>query len=67
VIANLVVWPFVYFGARAYLRQFFEPIPLTPLPFVAALLITLAIAWLAVGGQTWRAAQRKPAAVLRRE
>ena len=67
VVANIVVWPAVFFGARAYLRQFFEPAPITAAPFLASLVITLAIAWLAVGGQTWRAARRPPAAVLRRE
>ncbi|HEX5048454.1 MAG TPA: FtsX-like permease family protein, partial [Gammaproteobacteria bacterium] len=67
VIANIVVWPAAFFGARAYLEQFFEPAPLNALPFVASLAVTLAIAWFAVGGQTWRAARRAPAAVLRRE
>ena len=67
VIANLAIWPLVFFGARVYVRQFLQPIALTPVPFVASLLVTLAIAWLAVGVQTWRTARRSPAAVLRHE
>ncbi|HET7133418.1 MAG TPA: FtsX-like permease family protein [Gammaproteobacteria bacterium] len=67
IAANILVWLPAFFGARAYLARFFEPAPLTPAPFAASLAITLAIAWLAVGSQTWRAARRAPAAVLRRE
>jgi len=50
-----------------YVRQFLQPIHLTSLPFVGSLLATLAIAWLAVGTQTWRAARRPPATVLHHE
>jgi putative ABC transport system permease protein len=67
VIANAIVWPVAYFAARAYLRAFLDPISLSPLPFVLALAVTLAIAWLAVGMQTVQAARLRPADVLRNE
>jgi putative ABC transport system permease protein len=67
VIANLVAWPAGYFAARAYLNQFSQSIELTPWPFVLSIAITLAIACLAVVGQTWRAARTTPAEVLRNE
>jgi len=67
VIASVLAWPLAYLAARAYLRSFIDPIALTPVPFVVCLVLTLAIAWSAVGGQTLRAARRKPAAVLRAE
>jgi putative ABC transport system permease protein len=67
VIANAIVWPIAYFAARAYLRAFLDPISLSPLPFLLALIVTLAIAWLAVGAQTVQAARLKPADVLRNE
>jgi len=67
VVANLLAWPLGLVGARLYLKQFLNPIPITPLPFVASLVVTVAIAWLAVGSQTWRAARLKPADVLRHE
>lgn len=67
VIANIVAWPFAYIAEHRYLEQFLNPIALTPLPFVGSLLVTLAIAWLAVGGQTLRAARSRPAAVLHRK
>jgi putative ABC transport system permease protein len=67
VVANLLAWPLGFVAARVYLKQFLNPIPITPLPFVASLVVTVAIAWLAVGSQTWRAARLKPADVLRHE
>jgi putative ABC transport system permease protein len=67
LIANLVAWPAGYFASRAYLNQFSGSIPLTPWPFVLSVAITLAIAWLAVVGQTLRAARTSPAEVLRNE
>jgi putative ABC transport system permease protein len=67
VIASVLAWPLAYLAARTYLRSFIDPIALTPAPFVVCLVLTLAIAWSAVGGQTLRAARRKPAAVLRAE
>lgn len=67
VIGNLIAWPAAYFGARIYLDNFLQKIELTPWPWVAGFVLTLAIAWLAVGGQAWRAARVKPADVLRYE
>jgi len=67
VIANLVAWPFAYLAAQSYLGAFVHQIALTPWPFVLGFLITLSVAWIAVGGQTIRAARLKPATVLRYE
>ena len=67
LVANLIAWPAGYFAARAYLNQFSESIELTPWPFLGSLALTLAIAWLAVGGQTLRAARTTPGEVLRSE
>src|SRR5262249_14405947 len=67
LIANLIAWPAGYFAARKYLNQFSQSIALTPWPFVLSVAITVAIAWLAVVGQTLRAARTTPAEVLRNE
>ena len=67
VVANLVTWPVAFVAARIYLKQFPDPISLTPLPFVGSLALMLAIACLAVGTQTWRAARLNPAEVLHHE
>jgi putative ABC transport system permease protein len=65
--ANLVVWPLAYVAAHKYLEEFQAPIAITPLPFLLTLVITLSIAWLAVGSQTLHAARARPADVLRYE
>jgi putative ABC transport system permease protein len=67
VLANLVAWPAAYLAARAYLNLLRAPIALTLWPFVLALVVTLAIACIAVGGQTLRGARAQPAEVLRYE
>jgi putative ABC transport system permease protein len=67
IIANLLVWPLAYFAAQTYLRGFTHRIALTPLPFMLSLIVTVLIAWIAVGAQAWRAARVKPADVLRYE
>jgi putative ABC transport system permease protein len=67
LIANLIAWPAGYLAARTYLNRFGEAIPLTLWPFVLSAAITLAIASLAVLGQTVRAARTTPAEVLRNE
>jgi putative ABC transport system permease protein len=67
LIANLIAWPAGYYAARLYLNQFSLSIPLTPWPFVLSVVITVAIAWLAVVGQTLRVARTTPAEVLRSE
>jgi putative ABC transport system permease protein len=67
LIANLIAWPAGYFAARVYLNQFSQSIAITPWPFLLSVAITLAIAWLAVVGQTLRAARTTPAEVLRNE
>ncbi|HUL82036.1 MAG TPA: FtsX-like permease family protein [Gammaproteobacteria bacterium] len=67
VVASVLAWPVAYLAARGYLTQFVDPIAVTPWPFLACLLFALAIALLAVGGQTWRAARPPPANALRSE
>jgi len=67
LIANVIAWPAGFLAARMYLNQFPQSIPLTPVPFVLSVVITVAIAWLAVVGQTLRAARTTPAEVLRNE
>jgi putative ABC transport system permease protein len=67
LIANLIAWPAGYLAARAYLNQFPQSIDVTLWPFVMSVVITLAIACLAVAGQTLRAARTTPAEVLRHE
>lgn len=67
VVANLIAWPLGFLAAQAYLSVFVHRIALTPVPFALSFVLTLMIAWAAVGGQVWRAARVKPANVLRYE
>jgi putative ABC transport system permease protein len=64
LIANLVAWPFAFFAARIYFDLFTQRAAVTPWPFVTSLVITVGVAWLAVGAQAYRAAAVKPASVL---
>ena len=67
VVANVIAWPAGYLAGRMYLNQFSGSVSLTAWPFVLSVVITLAIACLAVLGQTLRAARTTPAEVLRNE
>lgn len=66
-IANLIAWPIAWIAARVYLNSFMQRIELTLWPWVFGLVITVFIAWFAVGSQAWRAARVKPAEVLKDE
>jgi putative ABC transport system permease protein len=65
VVANVIAWPLAFLAGQVYLELFVQRAPLSPVPFVVSLLITLAIAWGAVSMQAVRAAGVKPARVLR--
>jgi putative ABC transport system permease protein len=65
LVANLIAWPFALFLGRLYYTMFTHHADVSPWPFALSLVITLAVAWLAVGAQALRAASVKPALVLR--
>ena len=67
LIANLIAWPIAYYAATLYLHNFMQRMSLTLLPWIVGLIVTLLIAWVAVGGQAFKAARGKPAEVLKSE
>ncbi|MBY8826828.1 ABC transporter permease [Hephaestia mangrovi] len=67
LIANLIAWPLAYFAMRKWLSGFDDRIALSPLFFLAATLIALAIACATVFSQAWRVARAEPARALRYE
>lgn len=67
LVANIVAWPVAYFAAEAYLVRFVNPIPLTALPFLLCLFVTLSLVAVAVLAQSVRAARSRPCIVLRQE
>lgn len=67
LLANILASPVAWMAARAYLSGFQETVPLTPTPWVIALITTLLLGSLAVGGQAFRAASVSPTLVLRHD
>jgi len=67
LIANLIAWPLAWMAMRKWLAGFDDRITLSPLYFVAATLLALAIAVLTVIAQSLRAARATPAWALRHE
>ena len=67
LIANLFAWPLAWFAMRTWLAGFNDRVALSPLFFVAATVLALAIAVLTVLAQSLRAARSAPAWALRRE
>lgn len=67
LIANLVAWPVAWWLMRDWLNGFDTRIALTPVPFVAAGLIAMAIAVATVASQSIRVARTNPVHALRYE
>ena len=67
LIANLIAWPLAFFAMRTWLAGFDDRIALSPLFFLAATLVALAIAVLTVVTQSLRASRAAPAWALRHE
>jgi len=67
LIANLVSWPVVYFATRQWLQSF--PYKVTPsiLPYLGAMLVTMAIAYGSMLYHTHKASRINPADSLRYE
>jgi len=67
ILSNLLAWPAAWYLMSRWLESFAYRIDLNLLPFVAAALTALIIAWLTVGGLAARAAWGTPATSLRYE
>jgi putative ABC transport system permease protein len=67
LVANLIAWPIAYWVVCRWLNGFDDRIALTPLPFLLAGGLALAIAVLTVAGHATRVARAKPVTALRYE
>jgi putative ABC transport system permease protein len=67
LLANLVAWPLAWLAMRSWLAGFDQSISLSPLYFLAATVLTLAIAVATVAGQALAVARAEPAKALRHE
>ena len=65
LIANLVAWPLAYVAMQNWLSGFDQRIGLSPLYFLGATALTLAIAVATVAGQALAVARSEPAKALR--
>ena len=67
IIANVIAWPVAWWMMRSWLNGFDERIPLTPIPFLIAALISLGIAVATVVGHAIKVARANPIHALRYE
>jgi putative ABC transport system permease protein len=65
LISSLVAYPLAYFSIRIWLQSFAEKISVSPLIYISASFIGLAIGWLAILYQAVKAASYNPAESLR--
>jgi putative ABC transport system permease protein len=67
IVANLIAWPVAWWVMRDWLNGFDQRIALTPIPFVIAAVIALAIAIATVAGHAIKVARSNPINALRYE
>ncbi len=67
IIANVIAWPVAWWMMRSWLNGFDQRIALTPIPFVIAALVALAIAVATVVGHAVKVARANPIHALRYE
>ena len=65
LISSLLAYPLAYFGSKYWLEGFASRVSVSPLIYVFATLIVLAIGWLSISYQTVKAASNNPANALR--
>jgi putative ABC transport system permease protein len=65
MISSLVAYPIAYFGIKVWLQGFAEKINVTPVIYVLASAIGLAIGWFSIIYQSFKAASLNPAESLR--
>ncbi len=67
IISSLIAYPVAYFGSKYWLEGFADKVRISPLIFIIATLVALAIGWLSISYQTIKAANYNPARALRIE
>lgn len=65
MISSLLAYPLAYFGSKYWLEGFASRVRVSPLIYIFATLIVLAIGWLSISYQTVKAASNNPANALR--
>ena len=65
LISSLIAYPFAFFGSKYWLEGFASRVNVSPLIYIFATIIVLAIGWLSISYQTVKAASYNPASALR--
>jgi len=67
LISSVIAYPVAYFGSKYWLKGFADKVSISPLIYVLATIVALAIGWLSISYQTIKAANYNPAVALRIE
>jgi putative ABC transport system permease protein len=67
LVATLIAWPLAYAASSQWLSGFAYRTSLSPVLFIAASGLAVAVAILTVSWQAWRAARMQPVKVLKYE
>jgi len=67
LVSSVIAYPIAWYGSRFWLEGFAEKVKISPMIYVLATLITLAIGLLSTFFQTYRAANYNPAIALRND
>jgi putative ABC transport system permease protein len=67
LLANLIAWPIAWWAMRNWLSEFQNRIDLSPVPFILAGLLALAIAVGTIVGHALKVARANPVHALRYE
>ena len=67
VLANFLAWPLAWYGLKTWLAQFDDPIAMSPLFFLAASGLAIAIALVTVSWLAFASASTEPGKALRHE
>jgi putative ABC transport system permease protein len=65
LISSLVAYPIAFFGIKTWLESFVEKINVSPFIYIVASIIGLAIGWISISYQAFKAAGHNPAESLR--
>ena len=64
-ISSLIAWPVAFFGSRFWMEGFADKAFISPVIYILATILVLALGFIAVSYQTIRAANYSPARALR--
>ncbi|MGB8492095.1 MAG: ABC transporter permease [Bacteroidales bacterium] len=67
ILSSVAAYPVAFFGSRLWLEGFASRVSVSPLVYMLATVVTLAVGWISISYQTIKAANYNPASALRLE